>query len=90
MRCDFCRSGEWDKDDLVHITGLTNLFFVPKEINPGYEMPDIKDEITDTKEKVIEFCDKYCLPGFLPSWCDEINLTESDLALLHRVSVSDL
>jgi len=74
------------KYELVHITGMCNLFFIPTELNPGYKMPDHNQDITSTKASVLEFCEKYCLPGFIPSWIDAVDLNESDLQKLDTIS----
>ena len=64
--------------NLVHISGFCNLIYIRSDLDPGYKTPDIIEEITDTKEKVLSFCEENCLPGFLPSWVDEPELN-SDL-----------
>lgn len=64
---------------LVHVSGFCNLIFVRGDSNHEFVQPSIAEEITDSKEKVLEFAAKYCLPGFRPSWLDAPVLTEGEL-----------
>lgn len=70
---------------LIHISGFCNLFFVKKDYANNFELPDISEEITDTKEKVITYIEKYCKKGFIPSWLNSELLTEYDIAFFEKV-----
>ena len=41
-------------------------------------------EITDTTEKVSSFIEKFCLPGFIPSWFKDPPLSEDEVNLLRQ------
>lgn len=70
------------KYSLVHISGFCNLIYIRDDIDHCFKRPRIKSEITDTKEKVLAFCQNYCLPNFRPSWCDSAELEKADLETL--------
>jgi len=61
---------------LVHISGFCNLFFVKKEYASNFQIPDISKEITDNNQKVWNFINAWCLPGFVPTWLDSPYLDE--------------
>ena len=69
---------------LVHISGFCNLFFVKNELRDYFERPDVFFEITDTTEKVSSFIEKFCLPGFIPSWFKDPPLSEDEVNLLRQ------
>jgi hypothetical protein len=77
----------WDKlfsnheFGLVHISGFCNLIYVRKEFQEIFTKPLIGLEITDTYEKVINFAENFCLPGFVPSWLSSPKLNNSDIEL---------
>ena len=70
---------------LIHISGFCNLFFVNKDYSKYFETPDICVEFCGSKEKILAYIKKYCLPGFLPSWLDSTDLSEDDLALFEKI-----
>jgi hypothetical protein len=69
---------------LVHISGFCNLIFIRNDVHGNFIFPNILEEITDTKEKVMTFAEKYCLPGFVPSWLNSPDLSSSELELLRH------
>jgi len=69
---------------LVHISGFCNLIFVRNDVHGNFTTPNILEEITDTKEKVMTFAEKYCLPGFIPSWLNSPDLSSNELDLLRH------
>lgn len=70
---------------LVHISGFCNLIYIRGDIDHPFSTPKIKDEITDTTEKVHAFCKKYCLNGFVPSWNRSEYLNSKDLTVLKEL-----
>ena len=73
------------KYSLVHVSGFCNLIYIRDDIEHCFKQPCIKNEITDTKEKVLAFCRDYCLPNFRPSWCDSAELSKDDLDTLTKI-----
>jgi hypothetical protein len=69
---------------LVHISGFCNLHYIRTDIDHNFAKPNIAIEITDTKEKILDFAAKYCLPGFKPSWLDSPNLNSDDISQLNK------
>ena len=67
---------------LVHVSGFCNLHYIRRDIEHNFVKPNIEKEITDTNEKVLSFAEKYCLPGFQPSWLNSPALTPAEIALL--------
>jgi hypothetical protein len=65
---------------LVHISGFCNLHYIRKDNYHNFLKPNITIEVTDTKEKCLDFAAKYCLPGFKPSWLDEPNLNSDEIS----------
>ena len=65
---------------LVHISGFCNLHYIRKDNDHNFLKPNITIEVTDTKEKCLDFAAKYCLPGFKPSWLDEPNLNSDEIS----------
>jgi hypothetical protein len=65
---------------LVHISGFCNLHYIRKDIDHNFSKPNISVEITDTKEKCLDFAAKYCLPGFKPSWLDSPDLNKAEIS----------
>jgi hypothetical protein len=69
---------------LVHISGFCNLIFIRNDVHGNFTIPNILEEITDTKEKVMTFAERYCLPGFIPSWLNSPDLSSNELDLLRH------
>lgn len=69
---------------LVHISGFCNLIYIRGDIDHPFKRPCVKHEITDTLEKITDFCEKFCLPGFTPSWCYSKELNKADLKILNK------
>jgi hypothetical protein len=70
---------------LVHISGFCNLHYIRTDIDHNFTKPNIAIEITDTKEKCLDFAAKYCLPGFKPSWLDSPNLDSDEISQLTKL-----
>ncbi|MDB9723031.1 hypothetical protein OAA83_03780 [Candidatus Marinimicrobia bacterium] len=70
---------------LCFVSGFCNLFFIREDYSSLFIEPDIKDEITDTNDKVIDYINKYCQEGFIPSWLNQPELTKSDFLLLDQL-----
>jgi hypothetical protein len=73
---------------LVHISGFCNLHYIRTDINHNFLKPNIAIEITDTKEKCLDFAAKYCLPDFKPSWLDSPNLNSDEISQLSKFEAS--
>ena len=69
---------------LVHISGFCNLHYIRTDIDHNFTKPNIAIEITDSKEKCLDFAAKYCLPGFKPSWLDSPNLNSDEISQLTK------
>lgn len=76
--------------NLVHVSGMCNLIYVRSDLDPGYTTPNISDELTDAREKVLSFCEEHCLPGFLTSWIDEPELDARSISSLSVVTEAEL
>jgi|GEM_PF-1596186 len=70
---------------LIHVSGFCNLFYIRNEYANLFTSPDINIELTDSKEKVIEFIRLYCQDGFEPSWMNEKSLTGNDIKYFEKV-----
>jgi hypothetical protein len=70
---------------LCFVSGFCNLFFIRDDYSDLFLEPDIKKEITDTNPKVLDYIDKYCQKDFIPSWLNELELTNTDFSLLKKV-----
>jgi hypothetical protein len=64
---------------LIHVSGFCNLFYIRKDYKDYFETPDILVEIPKSDEDVVEFVEKFCQKGFIPSWLNEKPLTKSDI-----------
>jgi hypothetical protein len=73
---------------LVHISGFCNLHYIRTDIDHNFSKPNIAIEITDTKEKCLDFAAKYCLPGFKPSWLESPNLNSDEINQLSKFEAS--
>jgi hypothetical protein len=73
---------------LVHISGFCNLHYIRTDIDHNFSKPNIAIEITDTKEKCLDFAAKYCLPDFKPSWLDSPNLNSDEISQLIKFESS--
>jgi len=70
---------------LCFVSGFCNLFYIRKDYGTFFEKPDIEDEITDTKDKILNYIKKHCQRGFVPSWLNEPELTEQDFSYLDNL-----
>ena len=70
--------------ELVHISGFCNLIYIRGDISHPFIKPDIKEEITNTNTKILNFCTQYCLPGFVPSWSSSPQLTAQEIETLSK------
>jgi len=70
---------------LVHISGFCNLFYIRKEFIDFFEPPNINDEFTGTREKVLKYIEKYCMRDFIPSWLNSNELTEDDFIFFEKI-----
>ena len=70
--------------ELVHISGFCNLIYIRGDISHPFIKPDIKEEITNTNTKILNFCTQYCLPGFVPSWSSSPQLTAQEIDTLSK------
>ena len=71
---------------LVHVSGFCNLFYLRESDSKLFEKPDIRSEVTDSNEKVLAFAEKWCLPGFRPSWLSSPALSSEDLQVLTQIN----
>jgi len=61
------------------------LFYIRKDFSDQFVSPRIEDEITDTNEKILDFIQKYCQTGFLPSWFNYPYPSEEEISKLDQV-----
>lgn len=69
---------------LCFVSGFCNLFFVHNKYAHQFSAVNIEDEITDTDEKIINYIQKYCQNGFIPSWFQDPKLDGSDIKQLDQ------
>ncbi len=70
---------------LVHVSGFCNLIYLRDSDANLFEKPNILYEVTDSNEKVLAFSEKWCLPGFRPSWLSSPGISSEDLAIFTRI-----
>lgn len=71
---------------LVHVSGFCNLFFIRQDYAGLFETPDLDQELMRSSEDVLNFINKYCQKGFIPSWFNEPPLKDADLAGFKQVN----
>lgn len=70
---------------LVHVSGFCNLFYVSNENAQNFKTPDITKEMPKTDRDVMEFVEKFCQKGFVPSWVGEKEIDQQSLAFFEEV-----
>ena len=70
---------------LVHVSGFCNLFYVSHENGQLFETPDIIKEMPKNDNEVIDFVNKFCQKGFVPTWLGEKEIDEQDLSFFEKV-----
>jgi hypothetical protein len=71
---------------LVHVSGFCNLFYVRSDFAFLFSEPNYFDEIPKGRAAVMQFIEKFCQKGFVPSWLDEPELNGEDLSYFDDVS----
>lgn len=70
---------------LVHVSGFCNLFYVREDFAIYFSAPDLNTELMHSDEEVIEFIDKYCQKGFIPTWLYAPELQPEDFEYFEQV-----
>jgi hypothetical protein len=70
---------------LVHVSGFCNLFYVSNENGHLFQTPDIIKEMPKNDNEAIEFVNKFCQKGFVPTWLGENEIDEQDLSYFDKV-----
>lgn len=70
---------------LCFVSGFCNLFYIRSDFSQPFNEVDIRDEITDTNQKIMDYINKYCQKGFIPSWFYDPELDEDDLLFFDQV-----
>ncbi len=71
---------------LVFVSGFCNLFYVRNEFSNMFIEPNINEEITDTNKKVLEYIEKFCQDGFIPSWLNDPQLNKKELKIFDEIN----
>lgn len=72
---------------LVHISGFCNLFYVSNDFINIFQAPNINYEIPKNDQDSIEFINKFCQKGFIPTWLGEKQISEQDLNFFDVVKI---
>ncbi len=71
---------------LVHVSGFCNLLFVSNDNAIHFQTPDIIKEMPKSDSAVLDFVDKFCQKGFVPSWLGEKEIDQQSLAFFEQVN----
>ena len=66
--------------NLIFISGFCNLFFVENKNSKYFTKPNLTKDMPQSNEQIIDYCNKFCIEKFLPSWLEEKTLSNKDLS----------